>query len=442
MGRQYGYTIVPSQEAVALGAANIFSPFVGGYVCTGSFGASAVLSKAGVRTPLAGLFSALVLVLALYALTKVFYYIPNAALAGLIIHAVYGLIAPPKKLCRYWQVSPLELIIWVIGVALAVFVDLETAIYTGIGLSMLLLLIRLARTRGRFLGVVHAKRVDGEMRKDLGTSSKFSSTTKRPQDACEIYLPLDRKDASNYDVSVQAPYPGVFIYRFSENFNYTNQAYHAETLMRHILDSTRRTSEEHFEKESDRPWNDPGSRTHNQDEKLPCLRAVILDCAAVNSVDITCVQGLVDLRNALDRHAAPDAVEWHFANINNRWSRRALAVVGFGFPTSKNPEALGCWRPLYSIAPVCDESLNSTPGMETEVDDEEQMRSYHSPDVSAETASVDTVVPSIEAGPRRVTRPQMATVYPVDRPFFHGDLHDAVEVAVRDARAKDEKAGL
>lgn len=44
-GRIFGYTIVPSQEMIAQGASNMLSPFVGGYVCTGSFGASAVLSS-------------------------------------------------------------------------------------------------------------------------------------------------------------------------------------------------------------------------------------------------------------------------------------------------------------------------------------------------------------------------------------------------------------
>jgi sodium-independent sulfate anion transporter 11 len=30
-------------------------------------------------------------------------------------------------------------------------------------------------------------------------------------------------------------------------------------------------------------------------------------------------------------------------------------------------------------------------------------------------------------------------VYGVDRPFFHLDLHDAVDAAVRDARTADQK---
>lgn len=87
-GKEYRYHVVPSQEIIAQGTANLLGPFPGGYARTGSFGASAVLSKAGVRTPLTGLFSALILLLALYAIIAVFYYIPRTALAGLIIHAV------------------------------------------------------------------------------------------------------------------------------------------------------------------------------------------------------------------------------------------------------------------------------------------------------------------------------------------------------------------
>jgi sodium-independent sulfate anion transporter 11 len=127
-GRIFGYTIVPSQEMIAQGASNLLSPFVGGYVCTGSFGASAVLSKAAVRTPLAGLFSAGVLVLALYALTAVFFFIPNAALSGLIIHCTFNLITPPRSLLKYWQFSPFELFIWVCGVTVAFLNILEVSI--------------------------------------------------------------------------------------------------------------------------------------------------------------------------------------------------------------------------------------------------------------------------------------------------------------------------
>merc|ERR1712054_736000 len=124
-----------------------------------------------------------------------------------------------------------------------------------------------------------------------------------------------------------------------------------------IMENTKRTSEEHFENPSDRLWNDPGPRaTGEQDEKsLPLLRAVVLDFAAVNNMDITSIQGLVDFRNTLERHCAPDAPELHFANVHNRWTRRALAVSGFGYPSSQNDDALGSWQPTYTIAAVLDQ---------------------------------------------------------------------------------------
>lgn len=440
MGRTYNYTVNPSQEIVALGAANLFSPFMGGFVCTGSFGASAVLSKAGVRTPLAGLFSALVLVLALYALTAVFYYIPNAALAGLIIHAVCNLLAPPKNLYKYWQLSPPELLIWVTGVLLAIFESLEISIYVGISLSIVLLLLRLARTRGKFLGRVRAHRVSKHENDFDGSRRSSHDALVDEKSDRDVFLPLDRKDASNPDIKVKTPYPGVFIYRFSEGYNYTNQAYHVDTLVTFIKENTQRMTEEHFEKESDRLWNDPGPKKQ-QDDDLPCLRAVVLDFSAVNNLDITCIQGLIDLRNSLDRYSAPDAVEWHFANVHNRWTRRALASAGFGYPTSQNPESLAKWTPVYSIAATLGEKDVQIPSESRRVGDLEadaqpaleiENKSFTS---AGESTTTDDSQVKLASGHGQ----SMAAIYGVDLPFFHIDLLDAVEVAVRDAHNKDNK---
>lgn len=420
MGRLYNYTINPSQEIVALGGANLLSPFVGGYVCTGSFGASAVLSKAGVRTPFAGVFSALMLVLALYALTGVFYYIPNAALAGLIIHAVCNLVTPPKNLYKYWQLSPLEFLIWVACVTLAIFQSLDYSIYLGVGLSIILLLLRIARANGGFVGVARSQRVP---REGADTASQLARDLVSPKD---VFVPFNRQDGSNPAILLETPYPGVFVYRLHDSYNYINQALHVDALQSHLMENTKRTSDEDYERESDRPWNDAGPRSKLLSQHLPHLRALVLDFSAVNNIDITSIQGLIDLRNLLDRYAAPDAVEWHFVNVQNRWTRRALATAGFGYPTSQNPAALANWKPIYSIAPVHDEP---TPRRASHLqrrfasgNDEE---SQAAPSFSRSTTTLETAGGS-------------ASISPVDRPFFHLDLHDAVGAAVRDARRKDE----
>ncbi|PFH60991.1 hypothetical protein XA68_18464 [Ophiocordyceps unilateralis] len=409
MGRLYNYNVDPSQETVALGAANLLSPFVGGYVCTGSFGASAVLSKAGARSPLAGLFSAAILVLVLYALTTVFYYIPNAALAGLIIHAVCNLIISPKKLYGYWQLSPPELIIWVVSVVLAIFTSLETSIYVGIALSSALLVVRIARTKGDFLGRVHIQRVaasDGERLNGEGSSR-------------DVFLPVDRADGTNPGVKINSPHPGVFVYRLNEGFNYTNQAHHVDTLTRHIVSRTRPGAEEHVERDSDRLWNDPGPTAKTATAKaaaaLPPLRAVVLDLAAVNNVDVTSVQGLMDLRSSLNRHAAPDTVAWHLANVHNRWTRRALAAAGFGRPRTVR------WGKgeREEVA-----SYYNAAEMQAYSDDERLRQTGPEPD---EESGWESTTPTPET--------RLTTVCAVDRPLFHLDLLDAVACAVEEAVA-------
>ncbi|KAH7356096.1 sulfate transporter family-domain-containing protein [Pyrenochaeta sp. MPI-SDFR-AT-0127] len=439
-GRIFNYTIVPSQEMIAQGAANLLSPFVGGYVCTGSFGASAVLSKAAVRTPLAGLFSAMVLVLALYALTAVFFYIPNAALAGLIIHCTINLITPPKSLYKYWKLSPFELFIWICGVVIAFFTDLETAIYVTVGLSFAMLLIRMAKSPGRFRGSVGVTRIVrgshalSPSPDDVTSCSSSALTmaihpehTETTEASRQVYLPYGTKDSRNPNIKVEPAYPGVFIYRFSENFNYINQAYHIDYLTSYIKSHTRRTQIDDGIRASDRLWCDapPSAKVDEEKSALPILRAVVLDFSTVNIIDITSIQGLIDLRHTLDRYAAPALVEWHFAGVHNRWTRRALAFAGFGFPTVDSVDELGSWCPAYTV------TASLAGATEEEQRDLESLRSRIRYDEAGRRLS--------SKGTLHREKSRVEPVYGVDRPFFHIDLHDAVDAAVRDAKKQDER---
>ncbi|KAH3909638.1 hypothetical protein HBH56_159170 [Parastagonospora nodorum] len=447
-GRIFGYTVVPSQEMIAQGASNMLSPFVGGYVCTGSFGASAVLSKAAVRTPLAGLFSAMVLVLALYALTAVFFFIPNAALAGLIIHCTANLITPPRSLVKYWHFSPFEFFIWICGVVIAFFTDLETAIYVTVGLSFAMLLVRMARNPGKFRGRVGVTRVVRNKGSREGlTSCASSGRTPHTQneETRQVYLPYDIKDNRNPSVKVEPVYPGVFVYRFAENFNYINQAHHIDHLTTYIKSQTRPTDVNDGVRPSDRLWCEklPSTKLLEEESDLPILKAVVLDFATVNIIDITSLQGLIELRSTLDRYAAPELVEWHFAGVHNSWTRRALAHAGFGLPAGNS---LGNWCPAYTV------TSSFVGATEDEQRDLEALRreAEKKDKESRKTAQVvrdaDSRDPNMEKKQSTLTtpgqHPALTTIYGTDRPLFHIDLHDAVDAAVRDAKRQDSKGCL
>ncbi|EKJ71404.1 hypothetical protein FPSE_08412 [Fusarium pseudograminearum CS3096] len=409
-GKKLGYDVVPSQEIMAQGTANILGPFLGGYSCTGSFGASAVLSKAGVRTPLAGLFSAFMLLLALYALTGVFYFIPRAALAGLIIHAVFNLIASPSTVRKYWRLSPFECLIWVVGVVMAVFTGLEPAIYTTTGLSFLLLLVRIARTRGEFLGKVE---VEQAVETPENTDDSRNSSTR------DVYLSLDRNDASNRDILVESPHGGVLIYHFPEGLNYLNQAQHLKNLTDYVYTHTRRPDEEQKEDKGEALWCDT-SGLCKQDNDLPVLRAIVIDCSTINNIDITSVQGLVDVRNALDRWASPSTIQWHFGGLHNRWARRALAAVGFGKSSTQDGYSFGSWAAVPTMTTSFGEATEGD-HKRTSTDDENTIGTRHN-NLSGEK--------------------RLSPVFALDRPLFNADLGEAVRAALEYARKSECRSHL
>jgi sodium-independent sulfate anion transporter 11 len=238
-GRVNNYTINPSQELVAIGFTNLLGPFLGGYPATGSFSRTAIKSKAGVRTPFAGVFTAIVVLLALYALTSVFFYIPLSSLAGLIIHAVGDLITPPNAVYQFWEVSPVEVPIFFAGVLVTIFSSIQNGIYVTICASAALLLFRAAKAKGRFLGRVRVYTCDGE---------KLALEKAKPDAGRETFLPIHHQDGSNPAINVQSPYPGIFIYRFSEGFNYPNQAHYLDALMEYIFKHSRRSQLNQFKK--------------------------------------------------------------------------------------------------------------------------------------------------------------------------------------------------
>jgi len=436
---------------VAIGITNILGPFLGAYPATGSFSRTAIKSKAGVRTPLAGLITAVVVLLAIYALPAVFKWIPNAGLSAVIIHAVGDLITSPNTLYQFWRVSPLEVLIFFVGVLVTVFSTIENGIYCTICISFAVLVFRILKARGRFLGRVTVHSVVGDhIINDDPKGESFAGLPKSdssgPISTRDIFIPIEHTDGSNPEIEVKNPYPGIFIYRFSEGFNYPNANHYLDHLTNHIFANTNRTNPDSYPRPGDRPWNDPGPRRGRPVEVAPdrpTLKAIILDFSSVNNVDITSVQQLIDVRNQLDRYTSPDHVDWHLACINNRWTKRALASAGFGYPTAEG-ELSHRWKPIFSVAEIggSDSAAYAAEALEHEKDlNRQQTREAHrkadgthdaiNPD-SAGSSSVD-----INKDVREISLPKRtALVHGLNRPLFHIDLTSALQCAIANVEAR------
>ncbi|CAF1120009.1 unnamed protein product [Didymodactylos carnosus] len=297
-GRINDYKIDPNQEIVAIGVSNIIGCFFSAYPTTGSFSRTAIKSKSGVRTPIAGVFSACVVVLALYALTPAFYFIPDAVLAAVIIHAVADLATGPKVWKELWDVHPLELFIFVSAVIITFFTTVEYGIYTAIGVSLFVLLLRIARPRFNVLGRIKNSR--------------------------SLYFPVDYPTLVEY---IESSPDGVAIFRLNESLTYPNASYISDKMIDHVKENTRRGKPVSKTKGS-RQWND-NTKAESITAPKPLLKAIVIDFAAVANIDSTGIQCITDVRQIVDRWANR-YIYWHFVNVHSPEVRRILVRLGFG----------------------------------------------------------------------------------------------------------------
>jgi sulfate permease, SulP family len=154
--------IVPDQELIGLGAANVGAAFTGGYPVTGGFARSVVNFDAGAETPAAGAYTAVGLLLAAMLLTPLIYNLPQATLAATIIVAVLSLV-DFSILKKTWVYSRADFAAVSATIALTLLFGVEVGVTAGVLLSILIHLYKSSRPHmavvGRVPGTEHFRNV-------------------------------------------------------------------------------------------------------------------------------------------------------------------------------------------------------------------------------------------------------------------------------------------
>ncbi|MCZ8077640.1 MAG: sulfate permease [Rhodobacteraceae bacterium] len=148
-----GQRIVPDQELVALGAANLGAAVTGGFPVTGGFARSVVNADAGAATPAAGAFTALGLAAAALLLTPLLFFLPKATLAATIIVAVLGLV-DLSVLRRTWDYSRADFAAVAGTILVTLGAGVEAGVSVGVALSVLLHLWRTSRPHVAEVGLI------------------------------------------------------------------------------------------------------------------------------------------------------------------------------------------------------------------------------------------------------------------------------------------------
>jgi SulP family sulfate permease len=142
-----GYSHRSGQELVAQGVANVASAMFGGLPATGAIARTATNIRAGGRTPLAGIFHSIFLLVFLLVAGKLIGHVPMAALAAILLVVAWGM-SEVDRFKSLLKMDAGERALLLLTFGLTVLVDLTVAIGVGVTLASLLFMARMSETAG------------------------------------------------------------------------------------------------------------------------------------------------------------------------------------------------------------------------------------------------------------------------------------------------------
>ncbi len=181
---KHRYPLEANQELIALGAANIAGAFFQAYPTTGGFSRTAVNDQAGAQTSLATLISAGIIGITLLFLTGLFYFLPQAVLAAIVMVAVWGLIEW-KEAVFLWKTNRLDFSLMLLTFFATLSLGIEEGILVGVIASLMVVLNQSSRPHSAIEGQIP----DTQTYRNLLRNPKA-----RPVDGIAIF----RMDASLY----------------------------------------------------------------------------------------------------------------------------------------------------------------------------------------------------------------------------------------------------
>ncbi|KAJ8493107.1 hypothetical protein OPV22_014828 [Ensete ventricosum] len=238
------YHIDGNKEMIAFGMMNIAGSFTSCYLTTGPFSRSAVNYNAGCKTAMSNVVMAVAVAITLLFLTPLFHYTPLVVLSAIIVAAMLGLINYEAAM-HLWHVDKIDFCVCMGAYLGVVFGSVEIGLVIAVAISILRVLLFVARPRTTVLG-------------NIPNSS--------------IYRRMDQ-------YSEAQSVPGVLILRVDAPIYFANASYLRERISR---------------------WMD------EEEEKLQSkgeigIVYVILDLGAVGSIDSSGIDMLKEINKSMDR---------------------------------------------------------------------------------------------------------------------------------------------
>ncbi|KAL3974203.1 transcription factor SOX1/3/14/21 (SOX group B) [Sarotherodon galilaeus] len=149
---KHGYSVDPSQDLLALGLCNTIGGMFQCFAVSCSFSRSTVQESIGVKTQMAGLVSALLILTVLLEIGYLFEQLPKAVLAVIIVVNLQGILAQFRDVRLLWKSDRLDLLVWIVSLTSTFIFNLDLGLAVAVVFSLVTLLYRTQHSTTLVLG--------------------------------------------------------------------------------------------------------------------------------------------------------------------------------------------------------------------------------------------------------------------------------------------------
>uniref|UniRef100_A0AAR2LD33 STAS domain-containing protein n=1 Tax=Pygocentrus nattereri TaxID=42514 RepID=A0AAR2LD33_PYGNA len=149
---KHGYKVDSNQELVALGLSNAVGGFFQCYSVCASMSRSLIQETTGGRTQMAGVSSAVIVLVTVLKLGPLFQELPKAVLSAIVFVNLKGMFKQYADIVTLWRSSKIDLLVWLMTWASTVFFNLDMGLGASISFALLTVIFRTQRPRYSVLG--------------------------------------------------------------------------------------------------------------------------------------------------------------------------------------------------------------------------------------------------------------------------------------------------
>ncbi|XP_026779364.3 chloride anion exchanger [Pangasianodon hypophthalmus] len=139
---KHDYVVDGNQELIAFGVSNIFGASFRSFAASTALSRTAVQESTGGKTQIAGLISAIIVMIVTLSIGFLLEPLPRSVLGALVIVNLKGMLLQFRELPYLWRKDKADFVTWVVTCAAAIILNLPLGLAVGLGVELLTVIFR------------------------------------------------------------------------------------------------------------------------------------------------------------------------------------------------------------------------------------------------------------------------------------------------------------